>query len=406
MKFKLLKGFRGLFFVSQIFVACSTYQNKLEKTRSLMASGQSELAAEAIKEKANDSSGDQLIYLLDYGTALFESGLYKKSATIFNQADSLADINDFMSLSEETTSLLVNDSITHYRGEIFEVSLINVYPAIAYLLMGDLEKAAVECRRINYKLEKLITVGESLKKQNAFARYLSALIWETTGDWDAAYIDYHKAYEVDPSIKDIGERLLISSARAKRDNDFQRWKQKFSTSFKTYNLQKNDSEIIVFYQQGWIPRKVPHYADYRFPYMVPTYASTQQIELQVGQQKKQSFLLYDLQSVAVKTLQDKYLKLVGKHLLGQVAKRVVSDQIDQKTKGGGALAMLAMNIMDQADLRQWATLPQTFQILRFKIEPGEHDVSILSLPQREILRQEKIKVSVGKKIFITQRTYL
>lgn len=379
-----------------------------------MSSGQPAEAATLIEEKATESGGDQLIYLLDYGTALLEAGEFDKSARAFGRADTIADVKDFMSLSEQTATLLTNDSMAHYRGEIFEVSLINVYSALAYLAMGDLEKAAVECRRINYKLEKLITVGESLKKQNGLARYLSALVWEASGDWDASYIDYHKAYEIDPNIQDIGKRLLLSAKKAQRDDDFQKWKSKFPQDYKSIDWKKNNNgELIVIYQQGWIPRKAPHVSDFRFPQMYPVYSRTQQIKIESSGRQTTSFKLYDLQSVAIKTLEDQFLSLVGKRMLGVAAKHVLADQIDQKNKGNGvaAIALLAMNVMDQADLRQWATLPQTFQVARLELPPGEHEVKIEgvtvyggSFAEGNVTK--KVIINPNKKTFISYRTYL
>jgi hypothetical protein len=83
----------------------------------------------------------------------------------------------------EAGTLLTSENIKDYKGEDFENCLINTYLAMNYALMGDVENALVEARRVNHKLQLMITDGQRKYKQNAFASYLSAILYETDGDY-------------------------------------------------------------------------------------------------------------------------------------------------------------------------------------------------------------------------------
>ena len=88
------------------FISCVTYQHKVDEARFMMERGQPVLAAKELAPLAQPKSIDQLVYLLDYGTALQLAGEYKKSNKIFLQADQLAEAKDYISISKQAISLL------------------------------------------------------------------------------------------------------------------------------------------------------------------------------------------------------------------------------------------------------------------------------------------------------------
>ena len=59
--------------------ACATYQSKVEEARESMRAGNPAKAAALLEPMASKQNDDQLVYLLDYGTALQQSGDFKKS---------------------------------------------------------------------------------------------------------------------------------------------------------------------------------------------------------------------------------------------------------------------------------------------------------------------------------------
>src|SRR6185503_7847510 len=142
--------------------------------------------------KQGENGRDLLLYLLDLGLSLHSAGRYEESNQAFLKADKIAEIKDYTSLSTEGATLLTSENIKDYKGEDFEKVLINTYLAMNYALMGDYENALVEARRVNHKLHLMVSEGQRKYKQNAFARYLSAVLYEAEGEWNDAYIDYKK----------------------------------------------------------------------------------------------------------------------------------------------------------------------------------------------------------------------
>jgi len=95
---------------------CATYQSKISGPRALLKQGQTTLALARLKELAEIPSDDQLVYLLEYGTALQIDGQYKVSNEMFLQADKLADINDFHSVSNVVGATLGSETMIQYKG--------------------------------------------------------------------------------------------------------------------------------------------------------------------------------------------------------------------------------------------------------------------------------------------------
>ena len=135
-------------------VGCQTYQAKVAAARDQMKRGTPAEALKTLEPLANKEDKDQLVYLLDYGTVLQQTGSYKESAKTFSRAEKIADVQDYHSLSKVASSLLLSEEMIQYKGDDYEKVLINALNAVNYLEMGDLDEALVEVRRLNQKLYK------------------------------------------------------------------------------------------------------------------------------------------------------------------------------------------------------------------------------------------------------------
>src|SRR5690606_4792390 len=141
----------------------------------------------------------------------------------FQKADKLSDLQDYISLTRQAGSLLLSQELVQYKGEDFERLFINVMSAINYLMLGDLEAANVETRRLNEKLNYYRIEEKKPYEQNSFAFYLNAHIWEANRNWDSAYIDFKKAYELNPEFEYIKEDLVRSAYNARRMDEYAKW---------------------------------------------------------------------------------------------------------------------------------------------------------------------------------------
>jgi hypothetical protein len=389
-------------------IACASYQTKVSNFRTELRENRPEEAAKKIKEKAEKEGDDQVVYLLEYATALQLAGNYEESTKAFLKAEDLADIKDYHSVSRITGAMLTSQTMIQYKGENYEKVLINAMLAINYLMMGNLDDARVEARKLNDKLYKFRYEGKKNYDQNPFAFYLSALIEEAQRDWDTAYIDFKKTYDLNPSMDYLKEDLIRAGLAARRDEDVQTWKKKWPT-VKPVSL-KEMGEVVLIYQQGWGPQKKPHPSYPRIPKLYPINSHTEMAKLEVesGPSEKSQEVM-NVTQVATKTLSDDYASIIGMNVAGIGAKAVLADQIRQKNQLLGQLAWIGMNIADQADLRQWISLPSSFQIVKIRLKPGTYRIRAVGLsgsgnPTDESSPWWNVTVKARQKSFLNWRS--
>jgi uncharacterized protein len=389
--------------------ACASYQTKLHDFRETLRAGKGVEAAEKVKEKAHLDGDDQVVYLLEYATALQAAGQYDESNKAYLKAEDLTDIKDYHSVSRITGSLLLNEGMKQYKGDDFEKVLINAMLAINFLMKKDPEAAQVECRKLNDKLYKFRFEGKRNYQQNPFAFYLSAMIWEDARNWDNAYIDFKKAYELNPNLEYLKEDLIRAAIYAHRDEDLVKWRSQFK-GMKPADLKSN-GEVVLIYQQGWGPVKKPNPSFARIPKLYPSYARTVRARLEVdGGELEPTQTAVDISDVAIKQLDEQYAGLIAMRAAGIATKAVVSDQIRQKNQLLGDLAWIGMNIADQADLRQWLSLPGSFQLAKVRLKPGKYRVRVVGLdgsgkPSGEGTDWMNVDVAGRRKNFLTWRSF-
>ena len=401
----------ALSFCLLFLAGCASYQKQVFDARYRLVMRQPGLAAKALEPMAKKESDDQLVFLLDYGIALHEQQDFKMSNRALLAADQLVDFKDYISLSREGGSFLLSEGLVQYKGDPFEKVLINAYLAINFLMLGDLEASAVEVRKLNQRLNFLRDEGEPEFVQSVFARYLGAMIWEEERNWDNAYIDYFKAHQIFPDFHYFKEDLVRAAYRARRREDLKKWQKKFPDVKVDRKKWKTQGELVVIYQQGWIPRKRPRPENPRFPKMFPVRTTTQFAGINIDNSRSgQTKPLFSIGRVAMKTIEDEFASLVARRLVGIAAKAVVANQIGKQNKALGQLAWAAMNAADQADTRQWSTLPETVQIYKVWLKPGTYTVSFDGLnvygkKSGESSTPVKVRIRPGKKTFMTWRSF-
>ena len=406
----------GLFFAFSSLIGCATYQGKVGGARQALVRGDYEKALTELKPLAETDNVDQLVYLLDYGTALQIAGKYDESNKVFLQADRLTDLVDYHSVTKIASSLALNEEMSQYKGDTFEKIFINAYLAMNFLELGKLDDALVEARRINEKYLKFRADEKQKFELNSFSKYLSAVIWEANRNYDDAYIAYNEAYKIEPGISTIQEDLIRSAKNARRMDTYADWKKKFpGVKEDPAWYDKKNGELVILYQQGWGPRKEAAQNEYRFPQLVPVYSHTTRALLNIeGAQAPtaQGYLskeIYNVDQAAIATLKEDYGILIAKRVAGVATKAVLADQLRQKNEGLGQLAWIALNIADRADLRQWSTLPKTIQIIRVPLKAGTYKIKLQgadasgSVVSDKLLERE-VEIKAGGKKFVVWRT--
>ncbi|MGZ3769245.1 MAG: COG3014 family protein [Bdellovibrio sp.] len=405
---RLMPGM-GLFFIL-LLSGCATYQSKVHEARVALSHRDFDKAISELKPLAEKENGDQLVYLLDYGTALQVAGRIKDSNQIFLKADRLAEQIDYQSISRIAGSLALNEEMVQYKGDTFEKVFINAYLAMNYLQLGQLDEALVEARRINEKYLKYRAEEKENYLMNSFGNYLSAMVWEASHNYDDAYIAYNEAYKIDPTIPTIREDLIRSAKLARRMDTYKELKKKYpEVEEKGSWYDKNLGELVVIFQQGWGPRKTANPNEYRFPVLVPVHSETQEALLTIDSQNQRSREVYDVSRAAINTLLEDQNILIAKRLAGVATKAVLSDQVRQKNELLGSLTWIALNVADRADVRQWSLLPQTIQTIRVPLKPGKYKFRIQGLDSSstatsEYYEGEDLDIRAGQQKFIIWRS--
>jgi hypothetical protein len=410
----MIKNFKstralGAFFIiafASLLCSCATYQGKISAIRDTLEVNPAE-SVEQLAPLANKEGKDQLVYLLDYATALQVAGKYKESVDQFIKADRLADLKDYLSVSKYAASLLFNQEQVPYRGDDYELMMINAMNALNFLMLKDYDGALVETRRIN---EKLKWISERTKKsfqRNPFATYLAALIWEGRQKWDDAYIDFKAAYALDPSIPTIKEDLVRTAHRAQRITERDKHIKDFAVNIKPEWNTKTHGTVIVLHLAGWGPRKQPRPDNFRFPTLYPVWTKTNGSKLEVnGYPPLAAQKVYSVEEASMKTLEEEYGELVAKRMAGIVAKEVVSHQVRRENEAAGALLNLFMHISDRADLRQWSTLPASINLIRWEGAPGKYSMTVRSSEEEAAQYTfPNVDVKAGKTQFLVWRTF-
>lgn len=398
--------------------SCATYQSKVFKSRQLVESGQVSEATQQLKNLADQEGDDQLIYVLDYATLLQYKGDLKESNQYFFKALKLIDQFDYQSVGRVAGSLLFNEEMIQYKGDTFEKIFVNAYLALNFLELNDLDSALVETRRINQKYQFYRQEEKKNFEMNAFATYLSAMIWEADGKYDDAYIAYKDAYKLDRSIGTIGEDLIRSAKKSQRMDDYKKIKADFpQVKEDPAWYDKSLADVIVIFQNGWGARKDFNPQSPRFPILRSVPAESRSARISVDPLDKsgshynaQTEFVYSVDDAAIRTLLEDQGSLVARRVGGMVAKEITADQIRQKNELLGLVAQIAMHASDRADLRQWSFLPREFQMVRIRLRPGKYKVRLTTQNKYtettgDSVLEKEIEIRAGKTRFLNWRQF-
>jgi len=393
---------------------CASARMSDHESDNLFRAGRYDEAATRLSKGLKDqgeNGRDLLLFLLDVGLSLHSAGKYAESNKAFLQADKIAEIKDYTSLAAETATLLTSDNIKDYKGEDFEKILINTYLSMNYALMGDYENSLVEARRVNQKLYQMVNEGQRKYKQNAFARYLSALIYEADKDYNDAYVDYKNTWKLVPDYPGLGKDLWRCAWQLRMPDEMDRWDEVYHLTEEDHEQAKllgphsKKGEIIVLYENGISPIKRPHPNFREIPKFYPRSNPVSMADVEVdGVSKGRTFLLENIEATAIENLDEKYGGLIAKKIAGVVAKEAVGYGIGKATNSPllGFVAKIALYAADQADVRSWNLLPHDLQISRILVDPGTYRIRVLPVGSRP-LSEKEVKVEQGKKTFVNFR---
>lgn len=326
--------------------ACAT-SGPLLVARDQFRQGSPEAALETLAE-ADVSNRDQLLLYLDRGLITQASGKFTDSKLAFEKALELIDELDYVSVRDQTASIVTSDWAARYAGEISEKLWVHTFQMLNYLLLNSPEGAAVEARRASAFFEE----HKDVLKDDIFTRTLMALSFETAGQPNGARVEYRKLSE---------------------DFDLQ----------PPPLLRRDESELVFVIASGFIDPKLPGdlFFDYdariAFPYYAPSFQQTPRTTVRVnGKTSKAIQAETALVSISQAALEARGKAVAARQVLRLAAKHNIADSISDQSEVAGTLAKFLLVAIEQADTRSWETLPAHLTLLRVPLPPGKNNVSL------------------------------
>ncbi|TVQ78524.1 MAG: hypothetical protein EA369_06755 [Bradymonadales bacterium] len=379
-----------------------------------------------------DRPQDQLLRILDEAILLRVARRFEESNQRFFEAARILETRDYLSLTGEAAGLLADQRAVFYQGEDFEKVLVHLYLALNFLALEDRDSALVEVRRVNEIMTRFISEAKRPYQLNAFARYLGALLYEASREFNDAWIAYRATREIlSAQSKEEWPELLVDMARmAKRmgfRDELESLKEEMSSSskelFKRVSGPQTASVVLLF-EAGKSPRKKSRRqryqadaGDFLFPLAYyesrPTRIRFAQLlwEPSSQQQELSSRVLFDTDETGRRHLEHRMGVEVGKALARAGVRAGIATGVGILTESEdlGILAGLLLFAMTDADTRSWLLLPQSYQVQRAFLAPGRYAFRLQYLDASgRVIREEaldEIELGPGEIRFIQIRSF-
>lgn len=402
------------------------------------------LKADGLIQKHERQYGDRnaLLYALDRAMALHYAGRYAESNRHLEAAKSIAETLYTRSLSTETGALFTNDLMLPYEGEDFERVLIHLVAALNYAYLGQFQEAVVEARQVDHRLNLLGDryARRPVYREDAFARYLSGLLFEAMGEYNDAWIAYRKAWEAyqtyqahygTPAPKDLQADLLRLTERLGLQEEHRRYRDAFGDP--PYPSSHNLGEVIFIAYLGLAPLKEEVFValpipdgsggtllvNMAFPRFVDRRTGLDHARMLIHGEgntfQVKSVLVEDITAIAKKDLEDRLDRITAKTIARAGAKYLLARQIRRQAGGQGevarVLADLGTNLYalfsERTDTRSWRTLPGQIQMARAWLSPGVYQIRVEYRDRhgRTVAPQEigEVRIDAGEKRFFQGR---
>lgn len=393
--------------------ACSPHVKLYPELEKLTAGGKYAEGL-ALVEKSVEEYGEtnEVLYHLDRGVLLQLAGKYTESNQAFASAEQRMEELYTESITGNVAAFALNDNTLPYRGADYELVMVNIFQALNYTLLGQIDEALVEARKVDVKLNEMNSHYEEGQKnvynEDAFARLLMGIFYEVGGsrdDLNDAYISnklatgiYRKNftanYNVDaPAL--LGSNLLATAAFM-GPQETEEAKQLYpGHPSVSLNAKRELGQVVFIHMAGKSPVKVekavriPTTDGNRIKVAYPEY-TTRGYHITGSRVVVQGGAGTTLEvgepvgAIAKENLKNQWGRIQAKAIARATSKYAANRALQREARERkGAAALLGFvagnvyaEVSEQADLRAWQTLPNTILIGRTLLPPGTHRLSV------------------------------
>lgn len=395
-----------------------------------------------------------LLYYLDKAYFLHLAGEYEESNKYFTLAKRFYDDNYTKSITNNISSLAINDKVLPYYGENFEISMLYIFKALNYLMLNDLEGASVEARASLHYLKTLGNnyASKKIYKNDAFVQYLTGLIFEMSGEYNDAFISYRgaldlydsKYFKFSPpqelfnSVVDMAKKIGYSDIIPEING-------KYPTLAKNYKENKSD-ELIILHYNGLVPYRISNTlqvafwdawanvnlyradsqedanvetafktvnaiaSDDQITIAFPSYVkSVYNIDSSEVNLNNKSYLTNDvtnLGSIVLQNFDDRKAEIYAKTLARAAIKftlvRAANQQIEKNVGNSLVSSVLqaglktASSLTEDADKRSWRVLPDKVKMARIPFDRDQnYNLEIDYKTKNNFVKKDLVSISLS-----------
>lgn len=432
---------RNLIFLISLTGCASFYQLNYEFNKKF-EQGEIEQASDILDQnKKAAKSKTRFLYYANRGVVEHLLGNYERSNEWLEQAYIFGE--DYQkNYLNFAASYFLNPNLIVYPGEDHEHLLLLYYKSLNFLQLKKYDEALVECRRLNQRLYELGDkyVSENKYQKDAFVHNLMGIIYDASGDYNNAFIAYRNALEIYQQefieMFNVGapvqlkKDLLRTASLAGFPEELDKFSEELGMTYAP-NEPSPGGELVFFWHNGLAPVKeewslnfvavqgeggqvffqnerhglnFPFYYDagsggnasitdlsgtrIAFPKYVEREPFFKSASLEIDNYFYPLEKAEDINAIAFKTLRERMLEELGKGLLRVAIKKTVEKQVRKEDETLGFLVSLVNFASEQADTRNWQTIPHSIHYTRVALNEGENEVILHTTNNKAVDTQQ------------------
>ncbi len=407
---------------------CAGHARSFQKIERCLAEQDPRCGLDAL-EKRGTAGRDEVLFLLDRAMLLRAAGQLEESTRSFEAAKVAIEQRSALSVTEQTSSLVINDTTRSYVGEPFEQVMIHVFEALNYLETGAVDAARVEALQVDVRLRELADrYDEPILAEDPFSRYLAGLIYEDEGEWSDAMISYRLAYEAYQAHADrypisvprpLQVDLVRMAARVGLADEARRYRSEFGIErCPPLPADVGQGELVVFVSNGLAPVKTAESVTLPAPsgllvrVALPRYEdrpnAVRDARVRVDGREADTVPVENIAGLAKATLEARLPGITTRALARAAAKYAAAREAQKQNQLAGFLLNMAAVLSEQADTRSWLTLPAEIRMARIPLAAGEYRVRLDVLGERGVVERldlGEVTIRPGKKVFRSRTVY-
>lgn len=417
-------------FLVLIFTGCASfYELNYEFNKNFEQGRIEEAAAVLDQNKKAAKSKTRFLYYANQGIVEHLLGNYEASNNWLEEAYIFGEDyrTNYLNFAG---SYFLNPNLIVYPGEDHEHLMLLYYKTLNYLKLKDYEAALVECRRLNQRLYELGDkyTSENKYQKDAFIHNLMGIVYDASGDYNNAFIAYRNSLEIYQNEyskmfqlkapEQLKMDLIRTGSLAGFVEEVDTYEQDFDMEYVPFTAEGGD--VIFFWHNGLAPVKDEWSINFvvvdggggqvffqnenlglNFPFYYDSDDSDNDITIEDLKGLRIAFPKYverepfflgadlkfedryyplekaqDINAIAFKTLNERMLEELGKGLLRVAIKKAVEKQVRKENETLGFLVGALNFASEQADTRNWQTIPHSIHYTRVPLKQGKNEIEL------------------------------